>query len=222
MKTLNKSNVILYLVGLCVMLSIVYLGAQLDPELRRLGLSAYLAEHRLAGIGLFFGFVFAFPIGLTVCILAGSEFRSLTLRYVLSIIALTAAISNLVLIWPLIVGKDYQPLYFGTGGITMLVLISLTGWYWARLRAQATTGQRTVTDLQGLGYFCFAMATWHCCGVGGLPGFAIYPDSMMEVKSYPFILGQLKVVMLFLILAWVFTFVAYRVRSKREQAGHNQ
>lgn len=214
MKAINQYNVILYIVGLCVMLLVLLLGAHLDPQIRQLGLSGYLKGHQLAGVAMFFGFVFAFPIGLTICILAGSNFKHLTLRYALYIIAITAAISNLVLIWPEIVGKDYQPLYFGTGGITMLLLISLTGWYWSQLRTQASLAQRRSVDLQGLGYFCFAMATWHTCGVGGLPGFAIYQDSMMSIKTYPFILGQLKVVMLFLILAWLFTFLSLYLRNK--------
>ncbi len=216
MQNVSRMNLILYAVGLCVMLLVLYLGAMLDPELRRIGMSAYLQEHKLAGVATFFGFVFAFPAGLTICILAGSNFKILTLRYVLYVIAITAAISNLVLIWPEIVGKDYQPAYFATGGITMLVLISLTGWYWSRQRASMAKEQRYIADLQGIGYFCFAMATWHCCGVGGLPGFAIYPDSSMSIKSYPFILGQLKVVMLFLILAWGSTFLSFYLRHKYE------
>ena len=216
MQNVTRLNQILYVAGLSVMLLVLYLGAILDPELRRIGMSAYLQENRLAGVAIFFGFVFAFPIGLTICILAGSDFKSLTLRYVLYVVALTAAISNLVLIWPEIVGKDYHPLYFGAGGITMLVLISLSGWYWSRQRAKIAQEQRYIADLQGIGYFCFAMATWHCCGVGGLPGFAIYPDTLMSIKSYPFILGQLKVVMLFLTLAWLCTFLNFYFRHKYE------
>jgi hypothetical protein len=219
MNKANNLNLAIYVVGLCVMLLILFLGAQLDPLLRSMGMSAYLQEYRLAGVVKFFGFVFAFPIGLTICILAGADLKNLTLRYTLYVIALTAAISNLVLLWPEVVGKDYQPLYFGTGGVSMLVMISISGWLWSRLRASAKGARCFYHDLQGIGYFCFAMATWHSCGVGGLPGFAIYPDEVMQVKSYPFILGQLKVVMFFLILAWLATTISLYLRTKAKEEG---
>ena len=214
MRQTKTQSLIIYIVGLLVMLSVLYLGSILDPELRRIGLSAYLRQSQIGGVLLFFGFVFAFPIGLTICFVAGFRFQKVNVRYLLYAVALTAAVANLVLIWPAITGREHSPQYFATVGIILIFLISMSAWLWARQRSSVEGAQRVSADLRGLGYFCFAMATWHCCGVAGLPGFAIHPDHVVLAKSYPFILGQLKVIMLYLIFAWSCTSLAYYLRTK--------
>ena len=214
MRQTNIQSLIIYIIGLLVMLSILYLGSMLDPQLRGIGLSAYLQQSQVGGVLLFFSFVFAFPIGLTICFLGGFSMHKVNVRYLLYAVALTAAVANLVLIWPAVAGREHNPLYFATGGIILIFLISASAWLWARHRGAATPAQRLSADLRGLGYFSFAMATWHTCGVGGMPGFAIQSDHVLVAKSYPFIVGQLKVVMLYFILGWGFTLVSYILRPK--------
>ena len=215
MRQTKTLSLIIYCIGLLVMMSILYLGAILDPQLRQIGLSAYLRQSQVGGVLLFFGFVFAFPIGLTICFLAGFSFQKMSLRYLLAAVALTAALANLVLIWPALAGRHHSPLYFATGGIILIFLISASAWLWARQRSNVEGAQRVCADLRGLGYFCFAMATWHCCGVGGMPGFAIQADHVLAAKSYPFIVGQLKVIMLYFILAWSSTVASYIFQPKQ-------
>ena len=214
MRQTNTQSLIIYIFGLLVMLSVLYLGSVLDPQLRQIGLSAYLRQSQVSGVLLFFGFVFAFPIGLTICLLAGFSMHKVNVRYLLYAVALTAGVANLVLIWPAVAGREHNPLYFATGGIILIFLISASAWLWARQRSLATPTQRLSADMRGLGYFCFAMATWHICGVGGMPGFAIQSDHVLVAKSYPFIVGQLKVVMLYFILAWSSTVASYIFRPK--------
>ena len=215
MRHTNTLSLIIYIFGLLVMLSVLYLGSVLDPQIRQIGLSAYLRQSHVGGVLLFFGFVFAFPIGLTICFLAGFSLKKLNLRYPLYAVALTAAVANLVLIWPAIAGREHSPQYFATGGIIIIFLISASAWLWARQRSSVEGAQRVCADLRGLGYFCFAMATWHCCGVGGMPGFAIQADHVLAAKSYPFIVGQLKVIMLYFILAWSSTVASYIFQPKQ-------
>ena len=215
MRHTHTQSLIIYSIGLLVMLSILYLGSILDPPLRETGLSAYLRQSHVGGVLLFFGFVFAFPIGLTICFLAGFSMHKVNVRYLLFAVAVTAAVANLVLIWPALTGRAHSPGYFATGGIILIFLISACAWLWARQRGIAAPESRLAADLRGLGYFSFAMATWHTCGVGGMPGFAIQSDHALAAKSYPFIVGQLKVVMLYFILAWACTAASFLFRQKQ-------
>jgi len=113
-------------------------------------------------------------------------------------------------VWPMIVGRQQSPLYFGTGGVVLLILISLVSWYWAKQRQQAAIEQQRDIDLKGLAYFCFAMATWNSCGAAGMPGYAIYPEQVVANQAGLFVTQQFKVVMLYFILAWLFTFLRER------------
>ena len=69
-------------------------------------------------------------------------------------------------------------------------------------------------NLRGLAYFCFALATWNSCGAGGLPGFALYPQTVIATHSQAFLIGQFKVIMFYFILAWLFLLISLYRQTK--------
>jgi hypothetical protein len=83
-------------------------------------------------------------------------------------------------------------------------------WHWGRFRLRLNDAKREAADWQGLGYLSFALAAWNLCGFGGMPGFAVYPQKMIELNAIPFAVGQLKAVMALFILGWVFTVLGLR------------
>lgn len=196
-------QIAVYVLGLLLMLSVLVTGPILEADLKQLGLSGYLQQRPWQDGILFFGFVFAFPAGLLICVVAGLLVNTTTARLLLTVVSLGLAVACLVIAWPALIGRQDNPQYFALGGALLLFLIAGSAWYWAKQRRQCEPRHRLATDLRGFGYFCFAMATWHVCGAGGLPGFAIYSESDIHIKHYPFLIGQFKVVMLYLILAWV-------------------
>mgnify|MGYP007059378998 CR=1 FL=1 len=207
-------QIVVYLIGLLLMLSVLLIGPELEPKIKQQGLSEFLALGGWQADAWLFAFVFLFPLGLVVCTVAGMLVNGPGWRVVLVAIGLSIAVTSLVVIWPALIGRDADALYFGVGGTLLLILISGTGWHWALQRQQTLPSQRRAVDYRGFAYFCFATATWHICGAGGMPGFAIYPDSVIGVKHYPFIISQFKVVMLYLILAWGSLFLSFRSARK--------
>ena len=97
----------------------------------------------------------------------------------------------------------------------------LTLGLWGRYRASLPPQARSASDLQAVGYFCFALAAWNSCGVGGMPGFALYPDRMQQLETHFIAVVNLKAAMAFFVLGWLFTFLSfYRTwRSRQESAG---
>ena len=52
------------------------------------------------------------------------------------------------------------------------------------------------------------------CGVAGMPGYALYPERSLEVNAYPFIIGQVKVLMLYFVLAWLSLLLSYLLKQR--------
>jgi len=116
-----------------------------------------------------------------------------------------------------ILGVSHSPTYFGVGGISIMVLIAISIWYWGKYRAQVAIISRRAIDLQAVGYLFFALTAWNLCGVGGAPGFALYPDKMLSLEPKFFAVAQMKVVMAFFVISWVFTVLGLREASKSVQ-----
>ena len=61
-----------------------------------------------------------------------------------------------------------------------------------------------------MGYLCFALAAWNLCGVGVIPGMALYPEKMLALEPRFFAVAQMKAVMAFFLLGWIFTVIGIR------------
>lgn len=218
---LNLSRVsmtsrVLLLCGVVLTFGLFWLGHSIAPQLKIMGMTDYLRAYKWQGGLVIFSFTFAFPVALQCIVLAGLFTKVANYRHVIWSTLIFAAGSILVVLWPFIVGSAHSRWYFGIGGGLLLVLIFAVGWLWAQQRQQHDKAYRLVLDLRGAGYFFFALATWNTCGILGMPGYALYPARSMSVHAYPFIIGQSKVVMLYLILGWVFILLSHlRIRALR-------
>jgi len=121
-----------------------------------------------------------------------------------------------------VLGVSHSPAYFGAGGVSIMVLIAISIWYWGKYRAQLSPVSRKAVDLQAVGYLFFALAAWNLCGVGGPPGFALYPEKMLVLEPKFFAVAQLKVVMAFFVIAWVFTALGFKAATKSAQKANSQ
>ena len=216
MERMKLSSKIMLVIALLIVIGLFFLGDSLAPQIKQLGMSQYIQQNKWQG-GLFvFGFVFAFPVGLLLIVLAGLFNGKVTGKFLFLLIHVVLLGALLVMIWPFIAGRENSVSYFGFSGGLLLVLIFSVGWFWSQQRINCKPGHEKIVDLRGSSYFFFALATWNMCGVAGMPGFALYPERSLEVNAYPFIIGQVKVVMLYLVLAWMSLLFSYLLKQKSE------
>ncbi len=211
-----KTSKLLLLIGILTIVYLFYLGSDIAPEIKRQGMFGYIDQQGMSGAILIFSFSFAFPFALLCIVLAGLQLQKDKFVLGTFIVLIFSASSMLVVIWPFMVGSENSHWYFIIGGSLLLLLILIVAWYWAQQRNQTTQSLRRVADLRGLSYFFFALATWNSCGAMGMPGYALYPERSIEVNAYPLIIGQVKVIMLYFILAWFSLALSYLLKRKQK------
>jgi len=197
-------------IGILVFISIFLLGNQIKDPIKINGLHKFISEQGPKGGISFVMFAFAFPLGILAFVFAGLVTSHARIADYIKAFVTVHVLASLMTVWPMIVGRQQSPLYFGTGGVVLILLITGVCWYWARQRMLAGNERKRNIDLKGLAYFCFAMATWNSCGAAGMPAYAIYPEAVMANKMGMFVTQQFKVVMIYFILAWLFTFIYER------------
>lgn len=203
----NTTVKLIFLLGLGLLLVTLLMGYSIDGDLKRMGLTVYQQQSGTVGLIKFLLFAFGYPLGLLVLFVAAILMSAHSRFQYLRLLLLLVALSLIIVIVPTVFGREHSAGYFGTGGITILILVSLTAWFWGRYRRALSHEMRTAADLKALGYYCFALAAWNICGYAGMPGFAAYPDKLIEFDSLAFSLGQLKVVMAYFVVGWLFTLV---------------
>lgn len=201
----------LYLLGAGVLIALFFIGPRLDAVIRPSGLHAYLQQAANIDLLMFFIFAFAFPAGLLLCALGALSLRGAGWRRMGLAFVLLLPLIALSMLWPAWLGRAHSPLYFGAGGAILVLLIIAVSWYWQRLHSSA---DHPAHYLRGLAYFCFALATWNSCGAGGLPGFALYPQTVIDTHNQAFLIGQYKVIMIYFILAWLFLLISLYRQTK--------
>jgi hypothetical protein len=207
---MQRFGVALYVVGVLVMVGDVWIGKTIQAEVTALGLAGIEARDGERGLVKILVFAFSYPLGVALCLM-GAALRANVATTLMGRIGGFALLVLLVpLLSPAVLGKQHSPQFFGLGGITLLGLTALALWYWGKFRARVSAALRPAADWQGLGVFAFALAAWNLCGVGGMPGFAIYPDQVNKLQSLPFVVPQLKAVMALLILGFLFTTLGLR------------
>lgn len=199
----------IYLLGVALMVGITIYGKLLQPELNARGVAGMEATYGAVGLAMVLVFAFGFPLGIGLTYTGAVMFAPARRRAGLfALLALIGTVSALLI--HLIFGTHTSAWFFGTGGVTILILVALSAWWWGQYRARLDDAALATADLQGAGYLCFAIAAWNLCGVGAMPGFALYPESVLSLNSRSFAVGQMKVVMAFLVLGWLLTALSLR------------
>ena len=216
MTRLGIGRQLMLLMALVIVIFLFVVGDNLAPEIKQLGLTGYLKQGGWQA-GLFiFGFVFAFPVALLLIVLSGLQSGLANWKYHFVLFHVFLLGSLLVVIWPFVAGRENSVSYFAYSGGLLLILIYSVGWFWAQQRNNSDPADRKAMDMKGIGYFFFALATWNMCGVAGMPGYALYPERSLEDNAYPFIIGQVKVVMLYLVIAWLSLLLSYLLRNRQD------
>ena len=206
----QRIGLVLFLLGVALMIGDVVYGKRIQDEVTALGIAGILARNgEIAGLRLLL-FAFAFPLGTGLSLLGAALFGGTAQTHAGRIGGLALLLILVPLLAPGLFGTQHSPVYFGYGGITILVLVALAMWFWGQYRLRLSEVARPAADWQGLGLLAFALAAWNLCGFGGMPSFAVYPEKMIALKAVPFAVGQLKAVMALFILGWIFTVLGLR------------
>lgn len=213
--TQTKSAALVFILGTALMSATLILGKYFMPEIQS-GQAGRFADMRHSAAMLkLLVFAFGFPLGMGLTLFGAALFGgSRGLRSVLfALIALAGPL--IMFLIPGLAGTERSPAYFGIGGLSIAVLFLISTWTWGRRRAHLAEQRRTSADLQALGYLCFALAAWNICGVGGMPGFALYPEKSAALDTSFFIIVNLKIAMAFFVLGWLFTAWAGLMAARR-------
>jgi hypothetical protein len=206
----------LYLIGVAVMVADIVYGRMIQTEVADLGIAGIRERYGDIGGLKLLAFAFVFPLGVGLSLLGAALFggtaETRAARYGGSILFVVLV----PILTPGVFGTEHSPDYFGYGGMSILVLVALSVWFWGRYRRRVSPLLRPAADWQGLGYLAFALAAWNLCGFGGMPSFAVYPEKMIALQAIPFAVGQLKAVMALFILGWLFTAIGLRAAARTE------
>jgi hypothetical protein len=207
-------GVIIFCIGSLLMIMATITGKMVIPEASKLGAAAYWHTSQILEKVLFAFFALGFPLGSVIMLIGAKYFSEPVKKKLFLFIASAFGITLLPVLIILIFGINTSPLFFGFGGSIITLLFLLVGWNWGEFRAGLSKDEKKATDFQMLGYLFFALAAWQICAVGGVPGFALYPEKMIAFESQPIAVAQMKITMVTFILAWVFTLLGLRKKAK--------
>ena len=210
----KRAGILVFLAGLTVMALSAIMGKVLQSRLFELGMTGFQQDHGLTGMVPAMVFFFGYPVGWVICLMgAVTMSKSLTGRIWPFALLAIPGIAVVILV-PMIFGRGLSASYFGIGGILILVLSAASVYYWGSYRAQQPGSRHAALDLQAIGYLCFALAAWNSCGFGSVPSFALFPEKMIALGSRDFAVGQLKSIMAFFVLGWLFTMLGFFKASR--------
>ena len=195
------------------------MGKVLQPQLYELGISGLQKTHGITGMVPAMVFFFSFPVGLVICLLGAINMRSHLTGHVWPYALLAVPGVAIVVLVPMVFGREVSTSYFGIGGVSILLLAAASIYYWGCYRARQRASSHAALDFQAIGYLCFALAAWNLCGFGGIPSFALYPEKMIALGARGFAVGQLKSVMAFFVLGWLFTMLGFFKAARAARHG---
>ena len=210
----NRAGVLIFFTGLVVMAGSAVMGEVLQSELYAIGIDGFRQAHGTAGMISALAFFFSFPVGLVICLMGAVNMRRSLGGNIWSYALLAIPGVALVVLVPWLFGRELGDNYFGAGGIAILLLVAATIYYWGSFRARQPASRHAALDLQAIGYLCFALAAWNSCGFGSVPSFALFPDKMIALGTRAFAIGQLKSIMAFFVLGWLFTTLGFLKASR--------
>ena len=196
-------------IGAIIMIASLATGGFIQTEIGLHGHVVFTELYGFSGWAGFLFFAFGFPLGLGISAIglyraSEKSWKHMLWALVVVILAIVSAV-----ITPLLFGRVQSAVFFGTGGYLILLMLLAVTWFWGKYRASLPRESRAGTDLKGVGYLYFAVATWNLCGIGGMPSFALEPDRMIELGTRGFATGQMKTVMIQLLIGWFLTTLGY-------------
>lgn len=108
-------------------------------------------------------------------------------------------------------------LFAVTGFIFIALFLTLVG-VWARKRPRLKPYRQRIVDLQLGAGLCFFSSAWQSCGLGGAPGFAMYPEIMQKIGNQSFVAGQAFAVKFFIVIGFVFLLLAMLAETPHDKA----
>ena len=194
---------------------IVTLGGKLIAyDFKTMGVENYFRTYGVGGMVSLILFGVCFPLGAAFAmigvLLISSATKARTWAFILVIIAALIVTP----VTSIIFGAGTSPAFFGISGSLILILFAALIWYWGINRTGVLGIYRTALDLQMIGYFCFVMAAWFLCGVGGPPAYVLYPNKMIDFNTLPMAIIIMKIVMIYFILGWIFTLASFYKKAK--------
>ena len=195
------------------------MGKLLQSQLYESGIGGFAQAHGMTGIVPAMLFFFSFPVGLVICLMGAVSMRTSLTGRVWPYALLAVPGVAIVILVPLIFGPELSANYFGIGGVSILLLVAATIYFWGVYRASQPASRHTALDFQAIGYLCFALAAWNSCGFGSVPSFALFPEKMIALDTRDFAVGQLKSIMAFFVLGWVFTALGFFKASSVARGG---
>ncbi len=166
-------------------------------------------------------FAFGLPLGMMFTFIFAIRHTEPPSPYIRRIVLSGLGVFSIVLLIPAIFGRELGNLFFGVTGISIIVSVLLTFWFPSRFRSRLDKNERIALDFKLLGYLCFGIVTWHVCGLTNAPGFAIYPEKMIELGVRPFAIGHLKAIMVYFAVGWLLTAIGFykSTKIKRHETG---
>ena len=211
----ERRGKVLFIIGVVVMVVTVMQGFFLEREMIAT-MMRHVQQIRTAGMpprspimGRVFLFAFGFPIGLVILYIASLMINRERASKIRASLGIGFLLLSVVAFTPRIFGWETSNSYFGIGGFLILGLIVTTFWFWSRYRLGLNPALKRAADFKALGYLCFGIAAWNICGFGNAPSFALFPEKMLEHGIRPFAIGQLKAIMAYLVLGWMFTAIGF-------------
>ena len=104
----------------------------------------------------------------------------------------------------LIPSDNHYPPLFGIGGILILLFFFSIVWMWGKKRANLIGGEKIAADLELTGWVFLLVAMWFLCGELSAP----------FMKAFEGSTGSPIKIMIYLVLGWLFHFLAYKKRRR--------
>jgi hypothetical protein len=209
----DRKGVVFFLTGTILMVGVLLLGSSIENELMSHGLKV-LEERRDPVMGLILLFAFGFPLGIVITLVGALLISNTSKNAVVSYFIVGFMLVILSALIPQIFGPDTGGIYFGSGGVIIMVAMVVSFWFWAQDRSKQHVDDRKPSDLKALGYLCFGLAAWNSCGLASMPSFGLFPELMIQQGMRPFAVGQAKAIMAYFVIGWLFTAAGMYLKAK--------
>jgi len=151
------------------------------------------------------------PLGIILTFIGSSLVANVKAGLIWILTAGGLAILALIIISPF---PSTSSIFFGISGSVIILLWLGIVISWSKRRASFGDEEAAIGDLKMLGYMFFALATWFICGISTMHTFLFYPDEITYLQVQEKAIGITYLVMSFLLLGWLFTFLGqYRSRK---------
>jgi len=195
----NKTGIGIFIAGIVIILTGQFLGLQVESRIHEVGIQRFIS----VDMNLFRSYYLSYPLGIIIAVIgvlySRIETSRLLLYLIIGLVSLTVYDQA-----HLVAGTYPNPIFFGIGGGSITLILLGLIWCWAKNRDELGENTKTAADLQMLGYIFLAFASWTVCGIGGVPGYALYPAKMLQFQTLPILFSLLAKVMIFFILGWFF------------------